>query len=752
MNLLKIQERFRAAGEFPGSLPPGFRAALWLGAAFTAAFLIYPAGALYPGDAPHILPLIEHFHSQAKPLLYSLPLHNTAMPLAGVLSLLSGNADWAGAQLLWWALSFFICLSGYAFGCLLAGRAAGVAAAAALFAGRSYSTVFFDLEQRFYCLFLLIAANALAMAWLSPRARRLTESCAVGLSFLARSALCWFPLVLAALELMPSEGRALRRRLLPAALALSLPFLFLLPWTRLNFSAYDKLVLFDGRGDWNVVTGAMGLTSTFEGDYRKLAGIERGENAVLWSARRIASRPGAYASGVARRTCMISSKHPFIFACWLFFAALLWRRPGFRRVNLLIFYFLALHLAFSTEERYFVAILPLMAATAAASAFALGAGSAPEKPEGAWLSAAGAMPVFLAGIFCMFLLLRHPGRLAGDGRAAFGRALERRPDDAWLLREYGRLQLSRGDYDGAYRSLGRAVTLSPDDVPGKIDLAAAAFIRNRRSGRPSGGADLIEKLPLASEDWITYYPGKDYMLRALYELDAGLVEKAAESISLARQARREFINFKFKADTTEAGEERVRGEDTYVTDAVLPELLDLLPEDMRQKLGPAFTELYFGEATPAAKKVSYGRTAASTRSAATGSARGGGLSKKLSDEAVELIKKGDLPGAGSLLAEAVKADGDNFEARMDLCFLATKTGDLRLGEENCGEAVFLALKPPKHSVISKDRLPAALYSRADFYFKIGDKAKACLDLRRASEASPPARSGGRKAFLESCPR
>lgn len=745
MNLIKIRERIRAAGEFPRSLPPAIRTSLWLAAAFTAAFLVYPAGALYPGDAAHILPLTEHFHSQAKPLLYALPLQNTTMPLTGVLALLSGNADWAGAQLLWWALSFFICLSGYAFGCLLAGRAAGVAAAAALFAGQSYSTVFFDLEQRFYCLFLLIAANALAMAWLSPRARRLTESCAVGLSFLARSALCWFPLVLAALELLPSEGRAFRRRLVPAALALSLPFIFLLPWTRLNFAACGKLVLFDGRGDWNVVTGAMGLTSTFEGDYRRLAGIERGENAVLWSAKRIAARPGAYAAGVARRTCLISSKHPFIFACWLLFAALLWRRAGFRRVNLLIFYFLALHLAFSTEERYFVAILPLMAAAVAAAAFALGAGSAPEKKEGTWLSAAGATPVFLAGIFCMFLLLRHPGRLPGDARTAFSQALEDSPGDAWLLREYGRLQLSRGDYDGAYRSLGRAVTLSPEDAPGKIDLAAAAFIRNRRSGRPSGGADLIEKLPLASENWITYYPGKDYMLRALYELDAGLHKKAAVSVSLARQARREFINFKFKADTTEAGEERLRGEDTYVTDAVLPELLDLLPEDLRQKLGPAFTALYFGEAAPvAAKGSSHGK--------AEGSARAGGSSKKLSDEAAGLIIKGDLAGARPLLAEAVKEDGDNFEARMDLCFLATKTGDLRLGEENCGEAVFLALKPPKHSVISKDRLPAALCSRGEFYLKAGDKAKACLDLRRASEAAPPGWPEARKAFLAACAR
>jgi tetratricopeptide (TPR) repeat protein len=113
-------------------------------------------------------------------------------------------------------------------------------------------------------------------------------------------------------------------------------------------------------------------------------------------------------------------------------------------------------------------------------------------------------------------------------------------------------------------------------------------------------------------------------------------------------------------------------------------------------------------------------------------ARDGGVSKKISDEAVELIRNNDLGGARALLIEAVAKDGDNFEARMNLCFLATKVGDVPLGEENCSEAVFLAVAPPKHAVPSKDRLPSAFYSRGLFYLKIGNKAEACRDLRRAA--------------------
>jgi|GEM_PF-1456132 len=745
MDPVKIYERLKGVGDFPRAWSPFWRGALWLAAAFTGAFLVYPDGLLYPGRASDLLPIAGSFFSQGKPLLYGLPLQTTMMPLMGVLSLVIGNADWAGAQFLWCALAFLICLSGYGLGCLLAGRAAGAAAAAALFAGQSYPAVFFDVEQRLYCLFLLIVAGALALACRAARSGRIIEGCAVGLSFLARPALCWFPAVLALAELVRPGGRSLRRRLLPAALALMIPFLFLLPWLKFNAAAQHKFVLFDGRGDWNVVTGAMGLVSTFEGDYRGLAGMGKGENAFLWSARRILRQPGVYAGGVLKRTGFILSKHPFLFVSWLLCAALLWRRPAFSRVNLLVFYFLALHLAFSTEERYFAPILPLMAAITAAGLFALTEGGEARK-EGIAAFSAGAAPVALAGLFCMFLLLRYPGQAGGGGYEMFTRELARHPGDAWLLQEYGRSRLLRGDYEAAYGSLGRATVLLPDHAAVKIDLAAAALLKNRRSGRPSPGADLIEKLP---PDLRVASPGINYVLRAFYELDSGLAGKAAESAGLARRARSEYIHFKLKSDE-EGRLDRAREEDSSLQEAALPALLDYFPPGLQEKLGPAFLKLYFaGDKKYTAPGSSQG-IAASVSAQGRGELRAGGPSKKLSDEAVERILKGDLAGARSLLAEAVSADRDNFEARMDLCFLAGKTGDVPLGEENCGEAVFLSVKPPKHSLVPKDRLSSAYYSRGVFYFKVGDKAKACRDMRLAIEASPSGWPPARQELETAC--
>lgn len=730
MDARKACLRIRSLGEFPRSCKPFLRGALWLAGAFAAAFLIYPDGLLYPDRPSDLLPLAGSFSSQGKPLLYGLPLQTTMMPLMGVMSLAAGNADWAGAQFLWCALAFLLCLSGYGLGCLLAGRAAGTAAAAALFAGQNYPGVFFDVEQRLYCLFLLVTANALALACRSRRLGRVLEACAVGLSFLARSALCWFPAVLAAVELLRPGAGGVRRGLAPAALALAVPFLFLLPWLRFNSAAGQKPALFDGRGDWNMVTGAMGLVSTFEGDYRKLAGLERGESALLWSAKRIISHPGAYTEGVIKRTGFIFSKHPLLFASWLVLAALLWRRPAFARVNLLILYFLALHLAFSTEERYFAPLLPLMAAVSAAALFALGERGGEARTEGMAVSAAGAAPVVLAGALCMLLLLRYRVPAAGYGKEDYMKALARSPGDAWLLQEYGRSRLLRGDYKGAYDSLGKAAVLLPDHAAVKIDLAAAALLRNRRHGRPSAGADLIEKLPA---DLYVASPGIDHILRAFYELDAGFPGKAAESARLARLARRKYIHFKLRSD--EAGRlDRAREEDTSLQESALPALLDYFPAELREKLGPAFLKLYYS-----GKKAGAAPPPATVAAPASGDGapRAGGLSKTLSDEAVNRMLKNDLARARPLLVEAVSADRDNFEARMNLCFLAAKTGDVELGEEHCGEAVFLSLKPPKHSLVRPDGLSAAYCSRGFFYLRAGDKGRACRDLEMALESAPP---------------
>ncbi|HCE98963.1 MAG: hypothetical protein A2X34_07680 [Elusimicrobia bacterium GWC2_51_8] len=580
-----------AIGDFPFSAPPALRAGLWLALAFFAAFIVYPGGWLYPQDDATLYVIISKIISLGRPLLHKLsPTGESAMPLLGVASLMAGNATYPEVQALWTAISTVICVLGYSLGSILAGRLAGVAAAAALFAGQTYSTGFFDIEQRFYCLILMLVANTLAFSGFSPRVRRLTESCAIGISFLARSALCWFPAMLAALELAGAKRGGLKKRLASAALTLAVPFLFLLPWIIYNAPAGGRFAIFDGRGDWNVATGAMGIVSTFEGDYRKLAGIAPGENAALWAAKRIITHPAPYVSGVAKRIWFVFSMQPVILLCWLTSTALLWRRPAFRRVNLLGIYFITLHTAFSVEERYLLAILPLLAAIAAASVFASTAESPEARKEGLFFLAAGALLPAAVSLFCMFLLLRAPGTTAeSDKLQATWRALNGYPDNAWLLREYGELQLQAGDYTGAYRNFGKAVILSPADANARIDLATAAFLKNRRHGRPSAGSDLVKKLFSSGKEWPSYHASR-HILSALYELDTGQEQQAAQTIRLGRLLLRNEIGFRLKSDATQ--EERLRSSDSRLISRYLPALLKHFPAVLKEKLCGNFVFIY----------------------------------------------------------------------------------------------------------------------------------------------------------------
>jgi len=128
-------------------------------------------------------------------------------------------------------------------------------------------------------------------------------------------------------------------------------------------------------------------------------------------------------------------------------------------------------------------------------------------------------------------------------------------------------------------------------------------------------------------------------------------------------------------------------------------------------------------------------------------------SKKLSDDAAEELKKGGFGRAKALLLESVADDRDNFEARMDLCFLAWKNGDGPLGEEHCGEAVHLSSFPEKHALLLKDSRAAALYSRGLFYFRIKKRKEGCEDLGKALElaaAQWPSLPEAREQLRKNC--
>jgi len=583
--------------EFPLSGPPVLRAWLWFALAVLTAFLVFPDGWFCPPGATGLSGMNAILVAEGGALYHKLIQADLPiMPLYSVARLWSQNATFLEVQIFWTAISAVISVLGYSLGVLLAGRLAGVAACAALFAGQAYAGPFFNVEQRFQCLILTLVANALALDRVSSRLRLIAEGCAVGISFLSRSVLCWFPLMRSLFELRGARRDGSKKLLLRISLTLVIPFLFLLPWIKYNAATTGRRVLFDDRTDGNMATGAMGIVSTVEGDFRILAGIDTGTNAKLWIVKYIIKHPLIYLSGVARRIVFVFSIYPLVLLCWSVSAVLLRNRPGFRSANLLGLYFLGVNTAFSTEERYLIAIIPLLSAISAASFIALIAkrSGGTARKEGAYFLAAGAFPPVILSVFCIFLLLRHPGRkLYPDELRAFGRAAAGDPGNAWLMHEYGQRQLFHGDYNAAYKSLGKAVVAAPSDESAKIDLARVALLKNQKNGRPSGGADLIEKMLVNPGDWPAL-TGREYVLKALYELAAGREREAEKSVLMARQTRMNTIHYTLKKENRE--EEKLRSYDTLIIGKFLPELLADFPASSKERLCGTFV-FYYKEGT-----------------------------------------------------------------------------------------------------------------------------------------------------------
>jgi len=271
----------------------------------------------------------------------------------------------------------------------------------------------------------------------------------------------------------------------------------------------------------------------------------------------------------------------------------MWKRPDFRRVNLLGIYFMALHTAFSVEERYLAAIVPLLAAVVVISVFALAGERANDaaRKEGTFLFAVGAVPPVLLCLFCVLLLLRHPGKIPqADVRRALAAALAGHPGNSWLLSEQGRSRLLNGDYAGAYDSLGKAVILSPGDMSAKIDLAVAALLKNQKNNRPAAGADLITKMLFPGKEWPFPPTGKEYILKALYEIDKGREQEAQKSIRQALKIRRNSLYFKLKSDIID--EEKLRSFDNAIAGRFLLELAAYFPAGKKEKLCSKFIFMY----------------------------------------------------------------------------------------------------------------------------------------------------------------
>lgn len=334
-------------------------------------------------------------------------------------------------------------LTAFGLGARGGGPARGaVYALAALLAALTSGTR--DTEQEIYSLALLIFLN-LELLRQTGKTFLLAgaSGAAAAITMLIRSPLCLFPPLTAAYGYF-TGGTRLKKWLPGAAVFLLFAFVPLVPWARLNHSLFGRTILFEeGRPESNLITGAMGMTFTIEGDARALAGLSRQDSALRWAAARVAAAPGRYAAAVVRRAWNV-----FLMSPWLFLLAGL----GFlfnhrsRETRFLAFfcgYFIFIHCLLSIEERYFYPLRYVLALIAAGGAWELAkkAGLAAEE-KGRDLFT---LPLFAAAAALAALALGAVWRYPAAARhplIAATEELKTHPGESWLLRKRGETLLS----------------------------------------------------------------------------------------------------------------------------------------------------------------------------------------------------------------------------------------------------------------------------------------------------------------------
>lgn len=522
----------------PGKAAPWAAAAALLAlvaaSAFTAKDQTWEEGShALPGEA--LFHGVESIHSQTV---------NHDMPLSGLLAAFIGNhaTPVAAVRMMVLVIAARMILI-FSIGCRLGSAVTGLSATALflLFLARLEHGEGPTLAVA-YSVFVLLAAAALVRRARDPSpGNSALLGVAVGIGLLFRSPLAFFTPLLALFELFFLHRGALRRYWRHLLILCVVPYLFLIPWIRMNWILSGRIIPFEqGRADRNVIAGALGFIDSVPiGSLDILIADQIGEprdsGAVLrWAAGTVLRDPFDFALSCLARVKAVLSTHPLMFllagASLLKFS----RRIEFLELGLLAGYFLGIHCLMAINLSYFVALWPMLAALAAPLLV-------PAWTErfwnGSWdmrladgcimacmlpLAGAASFALLKVNAYAGAALSRRPG-----SAAALEGAIALAPADAWLLSELGLRALKGGDYSGAISVFEKVVQMKPKEPIHRFHLALARA-RN-------GNADPSLLAPLLGGNAFieTRLRVKTELLRAIVSQKKGRASRAKEFLRSA---------------------------------------------------------------------------------------------------------------------------------------------------------------------------------------------------------------------------
>jgi hypothetical protein len=381
-----------------------------------------------------------------------------------------------------------------------------------------------ELEGLLYCAVSLSFAAFWTME-LKPRIKGWLCGLSLAASLFVRSPLFLFPFFMVAYDWCCGEwpvekAREFARNWAPL---FCVPAAALFFWALVQWRANGAFSVFEhGRSASNLITGALGLVATIEGDPYKLADLSGSRSIFWWALHTIVTNPVRYAEAFFARLYFVFHLHP-----WLFSAAALglWRMrasANFRRLGLLAGYYIGIHCLLAVEPRYFIFLWLLLCALACGLLDFLPFGLSFPKAERAGLYAAVTAWLPQLALFCLtlFFVVLYPLRMktASAWAASFtGPVL-----DAWNCRELGKYYSDAGDNEKASVYFASAWQLRKETA-NAFDYALSLYAAGKLDGVEFGG------MPAA--DYLAQNAGwEGLVFKGIVALENGVLADARDSM------------------------------------------------------------------------------------------------------------------------------------------------------------------------------------------------------------------------------
>ena len=389
---------------------------------------------------------------------------------------------------------------------------------------------------------VLLVAGLLVWEAQSPSLiRSLLVALAIGASLLFRSTLGFFGPFLV---IMRTIGKSRRAPQVSgscwwnACILIIVPYLFLIPWLRLNWRLHQAICPFEyGQANSNIVTGALGLTQTVEGDWTALTDgslqdIQRPGAVLTWAVRHLARHWMDYGTAYLKRLAFAFWLQPWLF---LMAALAVWIQRGredVKRLASLSAYLLLTHCLVSVQREYFAPLWPLLAILGAAGLSSWRRWDGPPNAAGPRRMALFLMHSFLACVLAWSILVERTISVYAPEQSPSPRSLEAaalaHPDNAWLRWQYGKHKLRSHDNPEAIAQLTAASRLWRTNPGIAMDLAWAQAL----AGEPGPLLD-DGNLARAGQPPIRYEAIALHIKRAVVHLNSGTAAAADQLLAAA---------------------------------------------------------------------------------------------------------------------------------------------------------------------------------------------------------------------------